>query len=284
MRTQYTITEFKKIARNSLMHRYPEREINSIVDLLLEKKVNLKKTTLLLNPNTTLPEEKTQEMLSVIDELKAGKPIQYILGETEFYDLTFSVDSNTLIPRQETEELVDWIIHTNKNHTAKILDIGTGTGCIAISLARHLPHCQVKALDDQEKTIKKARENACLNNVKVDFFCLDILQHALPENFDVIVSNPPYVLESEKNIMHQNVLEHEPKNALFVPDSNPLRYYKRIVELARIHLTKQGVIYFEINEHFGQQVFQLLEENGFSDVQLKNDINNKPRMIKGIYK
>ncbi|MGM0497192.1 MAG: peptide chain release factor N(5)-glutamine methyltransferase [Bacteroidota bacterium] len=281
METRFTLAEFKDFAKKSLKNIYPSEEIESIIYLVFEKHLNLKKIDVLLNNNYTVPGKKIDELLSIIDELKKQKPIQYILGETEFYNLTLKVDDQTLIPRQETEELVDWIIKNDQGNSQKILDIGTGTGCIAIALAKYLPKSSVEGIDFSEKIIRKASENAYLNHVEVRFSVLNILKEELScRDYDLIVSNPPYVRESEKKFMHGNVLEFEPEDALFVPDSKPLVFYERITEVAGNHLRPKGEIYLEINEYFSHEVIQLLERNDFIDVILKNDINNKPRMIK----
>ncbi len=283
MGTQFTLAEFKELAKKSLKNIYPPQEIENIIYLVFEKQLNIKKIDVLLNNNYTIPKEKIDKLLFTVDELKKGKPIQYILGETEFYDLTIKVNEQTLIPRQETEELVDWIIKNDRGDTKKIIDIGTGTGCIAIALARFLPQSSVEAVDFKEAIIRKASENARLNQANVLFFVLNILDEELSQyDYDIIVSNPPYVRESEKILMHKNVLEHEPENALYVTDDEPLIFYERIIEIARNHLKSKGEIYFEINEYFSREVIRLLETNNFTDVLLRRDINDKPRMIKAI--
>jgi len=281
METKFTLAEFKDLANKSLKNIYPPQEIENIIYIIFEKQLNIKKIDALLNTNYTIPKEKIDKLLSTIDELKKRKPIQHILGETEFYDLTFKVDEQTLIPRQETEELVDWIIKNDQGDAQKIIDIGTGTGCIAIALAKFLPQSNVDGIDFNEAIIRRASENARLNHVNVRFFVLNILEQELSnQDYDIIVSNPPYVRISEKKMMHGNVLEYEPEEALFVTDDEPLIFYKRIIDFAGNHLKPKGKIYFEINEYFGREVIQLLEKNHFIDVTLKKDINNKPRMIK----
>jgi len=281
MRTQFTLAEFKALVKKTLKNIYPPGEIENIIYLIFEKQLNIKKIDALLNHNYTVPQKKSDDLLSIVDELKTGKPIQYILGGTDFFDLTIKVDEQTLIPRQETEELVDWIIKNVRNKTKKIIDIGTGTGCIAIALAKFLPQSNVEAIDFNGAIIQKASENASLNHVDVRFFVLNILEEELSNyDYDIIVSNPPYVRTSEKKLMHENVLGFEPEEALFVKDDEPLIFYNRITEVAGKHLQPKGEIYFEINEYFSREVMQLLEKNDFVDVTLKRDINNKPRMIK----
>jgi release factor glutamine methyltransferase len=215
------------------------------------------------------------------NRLQHFEPIQYILGETEFYGLPFKVTPATLIPRPETEELVDWILaHYNKNHKT-LLDIGTGSGCIAITLAKNLPSLEISAMDISEETLKIASENAKDHKVGVIFSKVDILNAlALPQKYDIIVSNPPYVRNSEKKNMQKNVLDYEPTMALFVEDDNPLLFYSKIAALAKNYLNPKGFLFFEINEYLGKEVIQLLKRESFSEIELKKDFFGKDRMIK----
>ena len=216
----------------------------------------------------------------IINELKENKPIQYILGEAEFYGLKFKVNKHTLIPRPETEELVDWILKEDFN---SVLDIGTGSGCIAISLAKHST-AQIAAIDNCEKALEVAEENAKLNKVNIKFCTQDILQSTSFLNLDLIVSNPPYILESEKQNMKANVLQYEPHLALFTPDKDPLLFYKKIGSLAAKSLNCGGKLFFEINEQYGTEILKMLSKIGFVDIAFKKDINDKDRMIKAIWK
>jgi release factor glutamine methyltransferase len=216
--------------------------------------------------------------------LKKEKPIQYILGETEFYGLPFLVNENTLIPRPETEELVEWILESTKyeeqNTKLNVLDIGTGSGCIAISLAKNLPSAQVSAIDVSEKALATAHKNAKINKVDVNFILKNILEtESLDEKYDVIVSNPPYVRNLEKEEIKPNVLEYEPHLALFVEDNDALLFYRKIAALAKKNLSENGKLYFEINQYLGKETVRLLEGMDFKNVILKKDVYGNDRMI-----
>ncbi len=213
--------------------------------------------------------------------LKKQKPLQYILNKTYFYGLPFEVNKYTIIPRNETEELVEWILRSiPKDDSLKILDIGTGSGCIAISLKKHLPRCYITALDISHQALKVAERNAKLNSVKIHFQQMDILREVPNDTFDMIVSNPPYVRNIEKKWMKKNVLLYEPHIALFVEDSNPLLFYERICSIAPMLLKRKGYIFFEINEYLSKQMPILIEQKGFKNFILKKDIYGKYRMIK----
>ena len=215
--------------------------------------------------------------------LKKQEPIQYILGTTEFYGLTFKVNKHTLIPRPETEELVDWVLSNlhDQDSMLDILDIGTGSGCIAISLAKNIPTARVSGLDISEKTLEVAQENAVKNQVLVSFCQKDILRTtSLEKKYDVIVSNPPYVRQLEKKAMNANVLDYEPGVALFVPNEDPLLFYRKIAQLAMVSLQTRGWLYFEINEYLSKEMDVLLKEIGFANIEIKKDFREVPRMIK----
>lgn len=215
--------------------------------------------------------------------LKKQEPIQYILGTTEFYGLTFKVNEHTLIPRPETEELVDWVLSNlhDQDRVLDILDIGTGSGCIAISLAKNIPTARVSGLDISEKTLEVAQENAVKNQVLVSFCKKDILETtALKNRYDVMVSNPPYVRQLEKKAMNANVLDYEPGLALFVPNEDPLLFYRKIAQLALVSLQTRGWLYFEINEYLSKEMDVLLKEIGFANIEIKKDFREVPRMIK----
>ena len=274
--------EYKSTFLQELSPLYDEKEIESFFYLILEQFHTIKRIDLALNPALEMDALQLFRWEHVVSELKKYKPIQYILGETEFYGLPFLVNENTLIPRPETEELVDLIIKDNQTNTAsfKILDIGTGSGCIAISLAKNLPTAQVFALDVSEKALETATKNAELNNLNVQFLQKNILETAdLGVQFDVIVSNPPYVRILEKEEIHPNVLEYEPHLALFVEDDDALLFYRKIAQLAQKNLTKTGSLYFEINQYLGKETVELLESMGFKDVRLINDIYGNDRII-----
>ena len=215
--------------------------------------------------------------------LKKQEPIQYILGTTEFYGLTFKVNKHTLIPRPETEELVDWVLSNlhDQDSVLDILDIGTGSGCIAISLAKNIPTARVSGLDISEKALEVAQENAVKNQVLVSFCKKDILRTtSLEKKYDVMVSNPPYVRQLEKKAMNANVLDYEPGVALFVPNEDPLLFYRKIAQLAMVSLQTRGWLYFEINEYLSKEMDVLLKEIGFANIEIKKDFREVPRMIK----
>jgi len=277
---------------SDLDDNYGKDEVNSFFGLLIERYLGIKRIKLVLKPEYAITNEQEQLFSHVLIELKNNKPLQYIIGETEFYGLPFKVNEHTLIPRPETEELVSFILDdvtsSAVEKSLKILDIGTGTGCIAISLAKNLQDSNVHALDVSEEALKVANQNAELNGVEVEFMHDSILnpRHAelvsASHNLDVIVSNPPYVRNSEKIEIKPNVLDNEPHLALFVDDENPLQFYKAICEFAQYNLKTKGALYFEINEYLGNEMIQLLEEFGFKSIELKKDMFGKYRMIKGI--
>ena len=268
---------------------YFKEELNSIADareitawayLVIQYLLGLNRSDTIVYSNKVISIKNSDCIKQIINELKENKPIQYILGEAEFYGLKFKVNNHTLIPRPETEELVDWILKEDFN---SVLDIGTGSGCIAISLAKHST-AQIAAIDNCEKALEVAKENAKLNKVNIKFRTEDILQSTSLLYFDVIVSNPPYVLEFEKQKMKTNVLQYEPHLALFTTDKEPLLFYKKIGNLAVKSLNCGGKLYFEINEQYGTEILKILSKIGFVDIALKKDINDKDRMIKAIWK
>ena len=276
------IQEFKKQFFLELSDLYPETEIQSFFNFLIEFKLNLTRVELALQPTIELNEGDFIFFQKAFHSLKNHIPIQYIIGEAEFYGLTFNVNNNVLIPRPETEELVNWILKDCKNiQDIKILDIGTGSGCIAISLAKNLPNAEVFAIDISSEAIKTAELNAQLNKVTVHFMEADILSlNELPQKFDIIVSNPPYVREQEKEQMQQNVLDNEPHIALFVKDENPLLFYNKISDLSKSHLTLNGSLYFEINQYLGLKTVDLLKSKGFKNIELRKDLYEVDRIVK----
>lgn len=282
------IKEFKRHFFSELSNLYPETEIQSFFTILVEFKLHLSRIQLALEHNFELDNDDFEFLQNALFKLKNQIPIQYIVGETAFYGLMFKVDKNVLIPRPETEELVEWIIQNlptgrqaQNSNSLKILDVGTGSGCIAISLAKNLPNADVFALDISEEALNVAINNAAMNQVKVEFILADILKtEKLVTNFDIIVSNPPYVRELEKSQMQQNVLSNEPHLALFVKDENPLLFYDKIAELAKKHLTENGVLYFEINQYLGPETVELLKSKEFKNIELKKDIYGVDRMVK----
>jgi release factor glutamine methyltransferase len=277
------IKQYRTIFKNELSSLYDEKEVESFFYLILEQFHQKKRIDLALNPDLEMDSLQLLRWESVVSELKKQKPIQYILGETEFYGLPFLVNENTLIPRPETEELVDLILsesRKSKVESVKILDIGTGSGCIAISLAKNLPNAEISAIDISEKALVTAEKNAEINQVNVNFILKNILEtDDLGEKFDVIVSNPPYVRLLEKAEIKPNVLEYEPHLALFVDDNDALLFYRKIAQLAQNNLKPNGKLYFEINQYLGKETVELLEQLGFNDVRLIKDIYGNDRMI-----
>ncbi|MFO7827135.1 MAG: peptide chain release factor N(5)-glutamine methyltransferase [Bacteroidales bacterium] len=286
MGTKYTIKKIISLIKSELKSYYPIKEIDSFIFIILNHLLGYSRAQIHLKLEKAADENLIEQINFYINELKNYKPIQYIMGKTEFYDLLFQVNSGVLIPRPETEELVELIIKENQNHFNKILDIGTGSGCIAIALAKNLPKSYVYAVDNATDALALTRQNSKLNHVDIHISHLDILDHNhyFNESFDIIVSNPPYVTEKEKELMQPNVLNFEPQNALFVPDNNPLLYYRAIIDFSLKHLNKDGRLYLEVNENFGIETAMLLEEKNFHDIQLKKDINDKYRMLRCILK
>lgn len=280
------ISELKNNFQKALSELYPSEEIQSFFNILSEKYLKLSRVQIALNPDREISEEGIDKFKTALIRLKNNEPIQYILGDTEFFGLPFKVNQHTLIPRPETEELVEFILSdkeliTRNSSLITVLDIGTGSGCIAVSLAKNLTQVNVSALDISEETLKIAEENASLNKVEVDFFQVDILKaKSLPQLYDVVVSNPPYVRELEKKLMQQNVLKYEPNAALYVSDEDPLLFYRVISRLASTHLKPEGKLFFEINEYLAEEMVALLKSEGFQNIELKNDIFGKARMLK----
>ena len=291
------IKNYKNRFLQELSSLYDEKEVESFFYLTLEKLHQKKRIDLALQPDLAMDEKQLTQWETVLTELKTYKPIQYILGETEFYGLPFLVNENVLIPRPETEELVELIVSSFKFQVSssevsglKILDIGTGSGCIPISLKKNLPYADVFAIDVSTNALEVAKKNAEINRVEVNFIQTDILKvndlknlptsnFQLPASFDIIVSNPPYVRNLEKAEINPNVLEFEPHLALFVEDNDALLFYRKITELAKSHLAENGKLYFEINQYLGKETVALVESYGFKNVQLIKDIYGNDRMI-----
>ena len=282
------LKEIKTLFQNELSPLYPEEEINSFFFLAIEHFLQLPRFVLALQPEYTLTKKEETPLFETLAKLKTNEPIQYILGETEFMGLSFAVNASVLIPRPETEELVRWIVEeVNKNtgETIKILDIGTGSGCIAVSLGKNLPNARLSALDISEEALLVAQENAKSHQVEVSFLQADVLDASLhiDGTFDVLVSNPPYVRKLEQKEMKQNVMAFEPQQALYVPDDNPLLFYKRINQLAKTHLTPGGMLFYEINQYLSNEMTVLMEEDGFSEIEIRKDIFGNFRMLKATW-
>ncbi|MFB6319329.1 peptide chain release factor N(5)-glutamine methyltransferase [Saccharicrinis sp. FJH54] len=273
--------------KQKLSGLYPDREVDSFVVWILGHVLGYDRTRILLNNDKILPKDVSARIMSIVDRLTKYEPIQYITGDTEFAGLSLNVKPGVLVPRPETEELVSRISNKISGKTTRILDIGTGSGCIALGLKKYMPGVEVYGCDIVQAALDLARENAKLNKLEATFFYYDILSQtgALPvEEFNMIVSNPPYVLESEKALMEDNVLKYEPHSALFVPDDNALVYYQRITDFARINLTDGGEIWFEINESRGEEVKELLVKNSFHNVVVLKDIFGKYRFVNGVFR
>jgi len=284
-----TFREAEQIYTNNLSLVYDSREAASLAWLSISHVCKLERAEYLNLKDTEVPTDKKQSLLKILEELKTGKPLQYVIGETEFYGLTFKVNPSVLIPRPETEELVEWILSDLRKpkisiEGLKIIDIGTGSGCIPISLKKNLPEAQLYALDISTEALGVSKQNAALNQTMVNFIQADILnllnKQPSDEKFGIIVSNPPYVTDVEKKQMLPNVLQHEPHLALFVPDNDPLIFYKAIADFAIKHLDTTGSLYLEINENLGEETVQLLKQMGFKNIELRQDLSGKDRMIR----
>jgi len=285
------LKEVKTKFLSELNGLYELEEIENFFFILVEHYLHLNRLSVALTPEKSFSSKDLKPITDALKDLKKNIPIQYILGETEFYGLPFKVNKNVLIPRPETEELVDWILKTESNKRdiqLNILDIGTGSGCIAISIAKQLSKANVYALDISEEALVIAKLNAEINDVDIQFVQGNILNSQTWNNeikstaFDIIVSNPPYVRKLEQGQMRENVLNYEPHLALFVNNEDPLQFYKAIAEYALKNLKMNGVLYFEINEYLGNQMLQLLEKYNFNSIELKQDLFGKDRMIKAI--
>ncbi|HPR31421.1 MAG TPA: peptide chain release factor N(5)-glutamine methyltransferase [Prolixibacteraceae bacterium] len=264
--------------RNTLAGLYTPEEIESLIRWIFEIRYGLSATELLLKKNPGTIDHR--ELQSMVLRLQQQEPIQYILGETIFYNLTLQVQTGVLIPRNETEELVDQIVRKHREETLSILDIGTGSGCIAIALKKNIPGSVVQATDISEKALEIASRNAARNEAEIVIFRHDVLHEAFPPDmlFDIIVSNPPYVTEKERALMKKNVLAYEPREALFVPDSDPLLFYRALANKAKTVLKKGGWLYAEINEAYGSAVLDLFSQTGFESAIVR-DLHGKERFI-----
>jgi release factor glutamine methyltransferase len=289
--------------RKSLETLYPPEEVRSLTDRIVEKVCNLSRTQQILCKDKQLSYTEKESVRMIVHRLQQSEPIQYIFGETEFYGLPFEVSPAVLIPRPETEELVHRIVQEFKDDvffkktvspvssfssvSPKILDVGTGSGCIAISLAKKLTNMQVYALDISKEALQIAQRNATRNNViiqctQADILSTDIQKDTSFPRFDLIVSNPPYVTESERAAMKCNVLDYEPHQALFVPDDDPILFYRRIAEFSLDKLIENGLLYFEINALYGEIISRMLHQKGFRNIELSCDLSGKERFIKAI--
>lgn len=284
----YTWNAIERIYNTELEILYPSAEIKQLFLLSVEDITKYSSTQIIALKNQEVSSSEFEKINIILAQLKTGKPIQHILGYAHFYRNKFKVSEHTLIPRPETEELVHLIIQDQKEKKhASIIDIGTGSGCIPISLAIHMPQHDYWAVDIEKDALNVAKHNAKCMNTTIQFMEIDILEWDLvfPSNlkFDIIVSNPPYIRESEKNQIHRNVLGFEPHSALFVEDSTPLLFYDHISDFAKLHLNTEGHLYFEINQYLSSETANLLKKKGFKDIQIIKDINGANRIIKSTY-
>jgi len=272
----------RKSYHRRLEGRYPGREIDRMLDMALEEVMGITKTQIRLGQGDEIPERFLIRLTQILERLETGEPIQYVLGFSEFYGLRLSVNPSVLIPRPETEELVRWILEGATDGQMRILDLATGSGCIAVALAKQLPIAKVYGLDFSVEALNLAESNARQAGCDVEFFHYDILERESLNfmTFDVMVSNPPYVVEDECDAMAENVIDFEPHEALFVSEQEPLIFYRRIVDLADGHLASGGKLFFEINERYGPEIRSLLVDRGYTSVELKKDLSGKDRMIK----
>lgn len=287
-----TFREVEQIYLEALTTLYNKQEAGSLAWLSICHVCKFNRSEYLNLKNTEIPTDQYESLLNILKALKTGKPFQYVIGETEFYGLTFKVNPSVLIPRPETEELVEWILSDLRKSKIspdgiKIIDIGTGSGCIPISLKINLPDAKLYAVDVSTEALDVSRQNSTLNNVAIHFIQDDILnpisEELKNEKFGVIVSNPPYVLDAEKPKMLPNVLDHEPHLALFVPDDDPLIFYKAIADFAIKNSDINVALYLEINENLGEETVTLLKHMGFKNIELRQDLSGKDRMIRSHY-
>lgn len=279
-----TLKEAFQNFQSLIQRNYDIDEARSIAQIVFKEILGYDTIQLILNENDLLPASLFEQLDYIAFQLNEHKPIQYIIGHTEFYGLNFEVNENVLIPRPETEELVDWVIKDHKDSKSlKILDIGTGSGCIPISLKFNLPSADVHTIDISTDAIAVAKKNANKNKVDINFIQQDVLaMSSISDDFDIVISNPPYVLESEKVEMRRNVLDYEPSLALFVSNTDPLIFYRKIIQLVETYSIKPTNLYFEINESYADELIKLLNIQNWQHIELRKDIRGKDRMLKAV--
>lgn len=279
-----TLVQVRKHIHQMLSEAFPdEQERNVLASMILQRITGLSKTEIAIQPDFRVNESDIVWLKNALEDLNDHCPVQYVVGYEEFYGLKFNVNKHVLIPRPETEELVKWVLddHAISKAPLSVIDFGTGSGCIAVSLKHNRPDWSVSGLDKSEEALKVAQSNALRHGVEVDFVENDLLDlKPMSRKFDLVVSNPPYIRNSEKKLMHENVLRYEPDMALFVKDDDPLIFYRAIAEISKTLLNEKGCIYFEINEAFGNETVQMLKDYGYQDVELREDLFGKPRMVK----
>ena len=288
------VKQYRNYFNETLKTIYPITEIDSFFFLLLEEYLGFRRVDIVLKSDFKITQETLNLLQSATKQLEQEVPLQYIIGKTEFYGLPFVVNKHVLIPRPETEELVACVVsessrfktfntstkQTTETKQLKILDIGTGSGCIPISLKKQLPFAKISAIDISKEALTVAKKNAVLNNVDIHFILQDILKTvALDQHYDIIISNPPYVRELEKKELKNNVFKNEPHVALFVENDNPLIFYAKIAELAKKYLNKNGLLFFEINQYLGTETIDLVNKKGLKNIQLKKDMFGNDRII-----
>lgn len=279
-----SVSALVDLFRQELVPVYGRGEVEQFIALAFEDVLGYSKIDIFMQGGEAIPTNLIARFFEILENLKESKPIQYILGKTVFYGLPLQVNKHVLIPRPETEELIHWILKSDVKTPETILDLGTGSGCIALALKDQIRSARVYGADISIAALNVAKNNALNNDLHVEFFQFDMIsQESLGfMKFDLMVSNPPYVRISEKEWMEKNVIDHEPHTALFVEEEDPLIFYRKIVDLAEGHLNKNGRLYFEINEVYGKEVLQLLKDRGFENVALKKDFNGKDRMVRGL--
>ncbi|MCR9011701.1 peptide chain release factor N(5)-glutamine methyltransferase [Gabonibacter chumensis] len=276
-----TIFDLQQYAMQVLKDTYDEREIRSLCSLIFQYTLHYTNIEIHLKKHEQLDKSFINKFLQILEELKTDRPIQYILGETEFMGLCFKLNENTLIPRPETEEVVMRVVNSGICMPIRLLDIGTGSGCIAIALAKQMEGLEAEGVDISMEAVRQAKENARINGVTVDFYVRDILRWREEKwpVYDVIVSNPPYVRFSERQFMHNRVLNYEPEQALFVSDEDPLVFYRTIADFAMSHLRSGGSLFFEINEALGNEMINLLSGMAYEEIKIEQDIHGKDRIL-----
>jgi release factor glutamine methyltransferase len=279
-----TLSQLKLTYIDRLKTLYRKEEIESVFSIIAQHVLNYSKIDIHLNKDQKIQASEEKKMKLILTRLISGEPIQYILGETEFFGLPIQVDRRVLIPRSETEYMIELALKSlPQDKTSKIIDICTGSGCIAIALGKNLPLAEITGIDISSDALKLAVHNSTLNKVDIQFFEDDLFNPVINyELFDLIICNPPYVRESEKLLMHKNVLQYEPPSALFVPDSDPLKYYRALAEFGIKYLTPNGMVLVEINENLGPDTIDLFHEYDFNKISLIKDINNKDRFVKAM--
>lgn len=266
--------------RDILTPRFGHGETEAMIRLIFFHLKGWNQVDLIINENKPLSAFMVERIREIVRRLLNNEPIQYIVGQAYFYGMEFKVGEGVLVPRPETEELIDMVVKANKIQDLRVLEVGTGSGCMAIALSRNLPFPKITAIDISPKALEYAHENATSLKANINFVQADVFEYdPAPDSFDLIVSNPPYIAESEASKMEANVLDHEPHQALFVPDTDPLRFYRRIAEIGCKSLVKGGRIYFEINPLYADDLLSLMTELGYTDIDILLDIHGKKRFL-----